>query len=145
MNTRWGQCVLLMLLAGCATDARTVISGEDTKWIERGKTTKQEVLAYLGRPDLTVVGSNEELDGESVVYQPHLSSESYRTGGLASPFEPRPRGSLPQVHRPPIESLQAPALLRSESGQFWIVYDRDDIVRDYGFGILPGITHAPSP
>jgi hypothetical protein len=53
--------VSVLLLGACA---ETTI--DRTSWIQVGKTTKPEVIAQFGEPDLVLT----EPDGETVIYRP---------------------------------------------------------------------------
>ena len=62
---RFAFGLFLAALCGCTSFTRTVVNAHvremDTSWIEPGQTTKEDVIARLGRPP-SVVGIKEPLD-----------------------------------------------------------------------------------
>lgn len=50
----------------------------------------------------------------------------------------RPRGPFPQVYLPPLETLKPLRAHSDAAPQFWIRYDAQKVVGDFGCGALPG-------
>ena len=124
------------------------IRPEDTTWIQRGHTTREEIMAKFGEPDHSMMKEDQTGPGEYVEYGLPLMPDIYAARGYTSPFEPRPRGggpvggANPQVYRPPIESIKFPS--PAETVQpFWLLYDTQGVVGDFGFGTPPQEPEEP--
>jgi len=149
--TCFGVLLSLVLLSGCVVgELQQRIRPEDTTWIQRGQTTREEVMARFGEPDRSAPKKDKMGLGEYVEYGRPLMLDTYTARGYTSPFEPRPRGggpgplggAAPQVYRPPIESIEFPS--PAETVQpFWLLYDTQGVVGDFGFGTPPQEPEEP--
>ncbi len=140
-----------VVLLGCLSKVQPRILPADTTWIQRSHTTREEVITRFGKPDRSMAKKDQMEGGEYVEYGRSLMPDLYAARGYTSPFEPRPRGggpaqlggAAPQVYRPPIESLRFPG--PAEAVQpFWLHYDGQGVVRDFGFGLPTTAPEEPS-
>ncbi len=116
--------ILLIQLSGCVGEGVKTIRPEDTTWIQRGKTTRQEVVAKFGEPSF--VGTIQG-EGQYAEYNPPRPP--------APSLEPRPAGPLPQSYQPPAQAAPGGGALGE---RFWVIYDAGGVVKDYGIGPPPG-------
>ena len=115
---------VLLQLPGCVVEDHTlVIRPDDTTWIQKGQTTRQEVIERFGAPRFT---GTLEGEGQYAEYSPPGP-------GVAS-LEPRPEGPFPQTYRPPADTMPGAEALGE---RLWLVYDNQGIVQDFGFGAPP--------
>jgi hypothetical protein len=132
-----------LVLWGCATDEQgRLISRDEVTWIQKGITTRSQVIERFGPPRFetplqssthsttttttataegqsktttTTVHVNEPLKGTKVIY-PYTRSRS------TLPFD-----------------------IKVRTSQFWLVYDENGLVQDYGFvGDVP-VTATAKP
>ncbi len=130
--------VLLVNLSGCAAeDSARRLDVTDTTWIQKGQTTQKEVVAQYGQPELTMPSAEDNAMGEYALYGYPPLLTIYTKHGLSSSFEPRPRGPFPQVYLPPLETLKPQRGHSDAAPQFWVRYDEQKVVDDFGFGTLP--------
>lgn len=113
-----------LLWSGCTIgEVNPGIQQEDTTWIEKGKTTRAEIVAKFGEPDFTGTAENVGQYAE------------YRLAGEAPlSVEPRPVGPFPQSYQPPARSEPE---VQSLKDMFWVVYSDQGVVQDYGVGPTP--------
>lgn len=111
----------LLLSTACVVgDVERRITPKDTAWIEKGRTTREQVLAKFGEPTFT------ETYKEMGQYAEYAAPPTERLS-----LEPIPSGPFPQVQRPPGGTVSEP---RSLGDRFWILYDAQGIVESFGFG-----------
>jgi hypothetical protein len=114
--------VLAFVLYGCAAaeQGKRIIPDEVT-WIEKGRTTRAEVVARFGLPPVEFPQSSEG----------HL-----KTVQTATQIQRRTRlrkATYVCTHREPTAFPYYDSLEITQS-QFWVVYDEKGVVQDYGFG-----------
>ena len=96
---------------------------DHTSWIQVGKTTKKEVIARYGEPDMVLT----EQDGETVTYRPAQRAPSVQV----PTFQPGPAGTT----RTQMETIE-PGLGKSDKTsrrpqkEIRIRYDARGIVQD---------------
>ena len=73
------------------------IRPENITWVEKGKTTKEEIVKKYGKPNFTMPVSSRQEEGEYVQYSSVRHPDDYPGGNLMDQLDPRPQGSLPQV------------------------------------------------
>ena len=116
--------LLLMQGVGCVVgDEVRKIRPEDTNWIQQGQTTREQVMARFGKPHFT--GAHK---GVGKYDEYHYSHEAPVN------LEPVPDGAFPLNFPPPSHSTSQ---VQSPSERFWIMYDSQGVVQDYGFGAPP--------
>ena len=116
---------LVSSLCACAmSDSGRRITVQDTAWIEKGRTTRQQVVEKFGEPSM--IGTYKGV-GEYVEY---LIPPPVRL-----PLQPTQSGPLPQEQRPPIDRTIPRA--ESPDDRFWVMYNAKGIVHDFGFGSPP--------
>lgn len=111
--------VIAFVLYSCATaEQSTRIAPNEAAWIQKGTTTRTEVLARFGPPRLEFPQSSSIISPSTTVQLqqlPRLRRATYvyiRRDTAGFPF------------------YEDAGVTQS---QFWIVYDEEGVVRDYGF------------
>lgn len=122
-----GTLFWLVQLFGCAIgEAPQRIRPADTAWIQKGQTTRNEIVGKFGEP--TFRGTREEV-GQYAEYR-------WRPESMPA-LQPTPSGPFPQAYRPPARTTpEAEAL----GERFWVVYDEQGVVEDFGFGFPPKLS-----
>jgi len=122
------------LLSACVTD-NTIrrIRPDDTTWIQRGETTREQVKEKFGEPRLTLAGREGD-QGQYAEYSSSPSIHTYGERGGSQVFVPIPQGPFPQVY-PSSEQAGLPnRQLQPLGDRFWLRYNAQGIVEDFGFG-----------
>lgn len=129
--------ILGMLISGCATvQSGRQITPEQAAWIERGTTTRAEVVAKLGAPKF-----------EHPIYSPGgFSTRTTTSTTTQGDGTTRTTNSTTELQRPPRHTKATYLYTRSEAAvvpfyanvqtqqsQFWVEYDEKGVVQDYGF------------
>lgn len=96
-------CAGIVLAWGCATSDIPTITPDQVTWIEKGKTTRDEVNRRLGLTGIEATGSKESS------IQPTAFFTKSDTGMFSG----------------------------TNSRPFWIQYDQDGVVQDFGFDDPP--------
>lgn len=114
----------LLFTAACVVgEVERRITPQDTAWIEKGRTTRDQVVAKLGEPAFTGTHQGVGQYAEYTIPPP---------ARLA--LEPTQSGPFPQVQRAPVDTVpEAEAL----GDRFWLIYDAQGVVEDFGFGSPP--------
>ncbi len=127
-----------LLLSACLTTTPgPAAPSPDVSWIQEGQTTREEVIAKLGRPILTL---QTTYAGEVAEYAEHRTGQAARAqprGASPLQLEPRPEGPAPQAFQPPIEAVRESLEDTDIQQKLWILYDKHGVVRDFGFGASP--------
>ncbi len=119
----------IVQLSGCVVgEVEPRIAPDDTTWIQKGHTTQEQVIARFGQPDLTIRRDDGGQYAEYTI-----------TDDLMAQLEPRPEGPFPQTYRPPVQTMPGAEALRE---RFWVIYDSQGIVQDFGFGRSNEVTHS---
>lgn len=140
MKTYW-IVLFPLIMWGCATaEMGRYIGPNDVVWIQKGVTTRPEVVQRLGAP------MSEVPDWTSMQFQ----STSTTTTTTTKTGETQQSVTTTKVD--PINKLTKAVYLhtKSEGGifvgitttqeEFWVTYNERGIVQDYGFQTGPGIT-----
>jgi hypothetical protein len=122
-----------VLVSACVADTgMRRIRPDDTGWIQRDQTTREEVIARFGEPSLTLVE-----EGSAIQYAEYRSTPemgTYAERGGSQVFVPI-QNPLPQAY----PSAEQAGLTRSElqplGDRFWLRYDEHGVVKDFGFGV----------
>ena len=117
--------VSLFVLCACAIgNGEKNITSQDILWIEKGRTTRDQVVTKFGEPAFIGVYKGVGEYSEYTVPQ--------RTTLILQPIQ---SGPFPQVQRPPIDTTVPQA--ESPANRFWVIYYAQGIVHDFGFGTPP--------
>ena len=119
----------LIVLCSCVTgepDQR--IAPDDVGWIQKGQTTREQIIAKFGPPTFKMPRRVDQGPGEYAAYRFEPPTEV---------LQPRPRGALPRVFHPPTERMSPYGTFQMFRPSFWIIYDARGIVEDFGFGFPP--------
>jgi hypothetical protein len=126
-----------LCIAGCATaQSGRLITPEQAAWIERGMTTRAELVTKFGAPRY-----------EIPMYSPGSFSTETTTSTATQPDgSMRVTNSTTEVRRAPWHTKATYLYTRSEAAvvpfyanvhtqqsQFWVEYDGKGVVQDYGF------------
>ena len=136
MRMMIAMVVLGLALSGCATEEQgRRIRQEEVTWIEKGVTTRSQVVERFGSPRLEMP----------------LPSTTTSTTTTTATVDGKPETTITtvQVNEAPKRTKATYLYNRSESRipfygkihttQFWLVYDETGVVQDYGFvGEVPG-------
>jgi len=121
-------------LIGCATDDTVVrILPVDTTWIQRGQTTREQVIAKFGEPRL-ILQNGDGVEGQFAEYGSSPTVPSYGQRGGSQVLVPIPQGSFPQVYPTAEQAGILNRELQPLGDRFWLRYDAQGIVHDFGFG-----------
>ncbi len=119
-----GILLFVIQMSGCVTgDDAQRIRPEDTTWIQKGQTTQKEIIAKFGQPQFT--GTQKGVG--------QLAEYTYSPPAPVG-LEPRPSGPFPQAYTPPAQTRPETEALKE---RFWVLYDSQGIVQDFGFGAAP--------
>jgi hypothetical protein len=134
--------VVLLFAWGCAIGEQgRLISQDEVTWIQKGVTTRSQVVERFGSPRLetalqstttsttTTTGS---VEGHSQTTTTTVQATEAQKGSKAAYLYTRSESTLPfwgNVH----------------TTQFWVVYDEKGIVQDYGFIGVPVTALSPTP
>jgi len=138
MKTYW--IVLLAFISwGCATaEMGRYVGPQDVTWIQKGVTTRSEVVQRLGAPH------SEAPDWTPMQFQSVSTTTTSKEGASQQ--------SVTTTKVEPINKSTKAIYLhtKSEGGlfvgftttqeQFWVSYDEHGIVQNYGFQTGPGMT-----
>lgn len=133
--------IITFVLWGCATDEQgRLISQDEVTWIEKRVTTRTQVVERFGSPRFemplqssttsTTTTTTATVEGQSQTTTTtiHLDEPPRRTKAIY-PYT-RSRSTLPFY-------------VKVRTSQFWLVYDENGVVQDYGFvGDVPVTTTA---
>ncbi len=114
---------LLSLVACVVGEVERRITTQDTVWIEKGRTTREQVLAKFGEPAFT--GTHQGV-GQYAEY-----TVPPRARLTLAPVQ---SGPFPQVQRAPVDTVPE---VKALGDRFWVIYDARGIVEDFGFGSPP--------
>ena len=122
--------VISLVLMGCVTvEHGRLISQDDVTWIQKGATTRTEVVERLGSPRLetplqstTTSTTTRTATGEG---QPQTTTTTVRvndapTGSKATYLYTRSKSTIP-------------FWVEAHTTQFWLTYNEKGVVQDYGF------------
>ena len=116
---------LLLCLGACAS------APMPSDWIQVGRTTKAEIIAQYGEPDLVMVGEG----GETAIYGPNPPERPRQTTQVPV-VQAGPLGTFTTRDQPIERGLgtrDVNAHARPRPAQeFRIVYDAQDVVRELG-------------
>jgi outer membrane protein assembly factor BamE (lipoprotein component of BamABCDE complex) len=143
MKTFW-IVTLAFCFCSCATaESGRYIGPEDVAWIQKGVTTRDEVVQRLGAPRM------ELPDFTAMKYQTTSTSTTTtikegdtRTTTTTVQVQPASRPTKAIWIHTKSEAAVVPffASVKTEQEQFWVRYDDKGIVLDFGFVGGPGIT-----
>ena len=131
---------LLFLMSGCATGKIEKIAPqitlEDTAWIQKGLTTRNEIEERFGSPNFEVpvyAGSPPETSATST---PRSDKDSPTTTSMVSQS---PKDTKATYVHPLFESEISPssATAQTQQDRFWVKYDEENVVKDFGFAVPP--------
>ncbi len=117
--------ILLFTLVACVVGKNGPgITSQNSAWIEKGRTTREQVVTRFGEP--AFLGMYKGV-GEYAEYT--VSSPTPLT------LEPTQGGPQPQVHRSPVD-ISVNDIGKSDD-RFWVIYNAQGVVHDLGFGAPP--------
>jgi hypothetical protein len=132
-----------LVLWGCATDEQgRLISRDEVSWIQKGMTTRSQVIERFGSPRFetplqssthsTTTTTTATADGQSQTTTTTVHVDEPPKGTKAIYPYTRSRSTLPFD-------------IKVRTSQFWLVYDENGVVQDYGFvGDVP-VTATAKP
>jgi hypothetical protein len=134
---------LPLLLASCATaEFGRQITSEEVTWITKGVTTRSEVVQRFGAPRF------ELPDWTSRKYQTTTTQKTVKEGDTSTTttttvqVEPTNKTTKAVYMYTKSEAAVIPfyANVKTVQEQFWVIYDENGIVQDFGFTGGPGMT-----
>ena len=134
---------LPLLLANCATaEFGRQITPEEVTWIQKGITTRSEVVQRFGAPRF------ELPDWTNRKYQTTTTQKTVKEGDTSTTttttvqVEPTDRTMKAVYMYTKSEAAVVPfyANAKTVQEQFWVSYDENGIVQDFGFTGGPGTT-----
>ena len=131
----------LVILSGCATaEMGRQITVEQAAWIQKGVTSRSEVLARFGAPNFEFpdyTNTKYETTSTSTTTKDRDTSTTTTTVQSQSPKSTK----ATYLHtRSEAAVLPFYANVQTTQNQFWINYDEKGIVQDFGFAGGPGLT-----
>jgi len=143
MKTYWA-ILLLLVLCGCASgEYGKLITPDQVTWIQKGGTTRDEIIARFGAPQMPEV---QDLAGMQNMEFESTSVETVEEGKKVTRTKMKP---MPQPH----QTIAQYFFTRSEaiafagatttSKNFWVCYDEAGVVQSSGFSEMP-ITSCPA-
>jgi len=134
---------LLVILSGCATAKMgRQITVEQAAWIQKGVTSRSEVVARFGVPNFEFpdyTNSKYETTSTSTTTKDGDTSTTTTTVQAQSPKSTK----ATYLHtRSEAAVLPFYANVQTTQNQFWINYDEKGIVQDFGFAGGPGLKCA---
>jgi hypothetical protein len=131
---------LVIFLNGCATaEMGRLITPEQAAWIQKGVTTRNEVVERFGVPDLEFP---DYTDSKHQTTSTSTTTKEGDTSGTTTPTQvDSPKGTRATYLHTKSEAAVLPfyANAQSTQSQFWIKYDDNGIVQDFGFDGRSGL------
>src|SRR5262245_674926 len=130
---------LLFLMSGCATTPKIEhqITMADTAWIQKGITTRSEVEKRFGSPNFEVPeypASTRETTSTTTPRNDRDTPTTKTTVNVQSPNETKATYLTPK----------SSANMQTKEDRFWVTYDANNLVKDFGVVGPPPIPHAAS-
>jgi hypothetical protein len=122
--------VISLVLGGCGTvEHGRLISQDEVTWIQKGVTTRTEVVERFGTPRL-----------ETPLQSTATSTTTRTASGEGQPqtttttvhVNEAPKGSKATYLHTRSKST-IPFWVKAHTTQFWLTYDEKSVVQDYGF------------
>jgi hypothetical protein len=125
---------LLVIMSGCATaEMGHQITMEQAAWIQKGVTSRSEVVARFGAPNFEFpdyTTSKYETTSTSTTTKEGNSSTTTTTTQVQLPKSTK----ATYLHtKSEASALPFYANVQTTQNQFWIKYDEKGIVQDFGF------------
>lgn len=132
---------LLVFLSGCATaEIGRQITPEQAVWIQKGGTTRNQIVERFGAPNF------EFPDYTDSKHQTTTTSTTIKDGDTSTTTTTiqvqSPKNTKATYLHTKSEAAVLPfyANVQTTQKQFWIKYDENGIVQDFGFTGGPGLT-----
>lgn len=128
---------VLLLVNACATaKIEHPTTMMDTGWIQRGSTTRDQIETRFGSPNFEVPEYAGSTRPTTAMTAPRVDKDIPKT---TSTVTPSPKETKATYLQPQASAEMAPssAKVQDNDDRFWVTYDADDVVRDFGFAGPP--------
>jgi hypothetical protein len=120
---------LLALMGGCAPNVEHPTTMAHTAWIQKGITTRSQIEARFGSPNFEV---------------PEYAGSTPETALTSTPRDDVHAPATSTVIQSPkdTKATYVPRLSAAETGptnqdRLWVIYDENNVVKDFGFARPP--------
>ena len=120
--------LISLVLCGCATDEHgRLINQEEVLWIEKGVTTRTQVVEQFGSPRF------EGLLPSTTTSTTTATVEGKSQTTITTVHVDEPRTQTKAIY--PYTRFQSttPFYVKVDTSEFWLVYDEHGVVQGYGF------------
>jgi len=127
---------LLVLMSGCATKVEQPTTMAHTAWIKKGITTRSQIEAHFGSPNYEVpeyAGSTPET---ALTSKPR---DDERAPATTSTVSQAPKDTK-ATYVPPLPEAES---VPTKQDRLWVIYDENNVVKDFGFARPPAPIHPP--
>jgi hypothetical protein len=129
--------LIILMLGGCATEEQgQLISQGDVTWIRKGITTRSEVVERFGSPrfEMPLHSSTTSTTTTTTTATPEGQSQTTTTTVQLD----EPAKGTKAIYPYTRSQSTIPFVVDVRTSQFWLVYDENGVVRDYGLvGDIP--------
>ena len=127
--------VIALVLFGCATaEQGKRIIPDEVRWIEKGRTTRAEILARFGLPTVEFPMSSDFTIGSMTTTTTDSEGHTKTIQVITQTQRPtRPRKATYVYIRRDTAVFPFYDNPQLTQCQFWVVYDEKGVVREYGF------------
>jgi hypothetical protein len=122
---------ITLVLWGCATDEQgRLISHDEVTWIQKGVTTRSQVIERFGSPRFETP-LQSSTTSTTTTTRPTVEGQPQTTTTTVHVNEP-PKGTK-AIYPYTRARSTIPFDIKVRTSQFWLLYDENGVVQDYGF------------
>ena len=128
---------LLVLVNACAT-AKTehTATMADTGWIQKGFTTRSQIEARFGSPSFEVPEYPGSTRATTATATPRIDEATQKSPGTVTE-SPKETKATYLLRRSETAIAPSSADLQEQDDRFWVTYDANNVVKDFGFAGPP--------
>ena len=126
----------LVLICGCAPKVEHPTTMAHTAWIQKGITTRSQIEAHFGRPNFEVpeyAGSTPE---SALTSKPR---DDVHAPATTSTVIQSPKDTKATY----VPGLPAAEKVPTKQDRLWVIYDENNVVKDFGLARPPTPTKTP--
>ncbi|WP_447598014.1 hypothetical protein [Nitrospira sp. Nam80] len=125
-----GVIISSLILLGCATEEHgRPISEEEITWIEKGVTTRTQIVERFGIPRFEMPLRSSTTSTTTTTAE--VDGKSHTTTATVHVDEPPKQTKAIYLYTR--SNTKIPFYGEARTRQFWVVYDLNGVVQEYGF------------
>lgn len=122
--------IISLVLWGCATEEHgRLISQEEATWIQKGVTTRSQVVERFGSPRFERPLHSSTISTTTTTAD--VGGKSQTTTTTVHVDEPPKRTKATYLYTR--SDSRIPFYGKTHTRQFWVIYDENGVAQDYGF------------